>query len=60
MPLYEYKCTNPDCEYELEIQQSLNDKPLTECPECKEKFERLISKTSFVLKGNGWFNSGGY
>jgi putative FmdB family regulatory protein len=45
-----------------EVQQKINDKPIEKCPKCKEDTaKRLISGGSgFVLKGSGWFNSGGY
>ena len=62
MPTYEYRCNNPKCELLWETEQKIKDNPLTECPECKENTaQRLISGgTGFVLKGNGWFGSGGY
>jgi putative FmdB family regulatory protein len=59
MPTYEYKCSS--CDHEWEDIQNINDPPLTTCPDCKkEKAIRLISKSSFTLKGSGWYGSGGY
>jgi putative FmdB family regulatory protein len=60
MPIYEYECT--DCNHKWEIQQKITDAPQKKCPECKKKkAKRLISSgQSFQLKGQGWFNSGGY
>ena len=60
MPTYEYKCV--ECEYHWEENQKMNDDPIKACPKCnKDSAKRLISGGSgFVLKGNGWFNSGGY
>jgi len=53
MPTYEYVCRS--CEHQFEAVQSIKDEPLTNCPQCHTDFLcRLISKTSFVLKGGGW------
>ncbi|MBW2261359.1 MAG: zinc ribbon domain-containing protein [Deltaproteobacteria bacterium] len=54
MPFYEYKCAA--CGHEFEEFQKITDKPVKTCPECKKrKVRRLISQTSFVLKGSGWY-----
>lgn len=53
MPIYEYKCTK--CGKQHEIMQKITDKPLTECSECGGKMKKMISNTSFVLKGTGWY-----
>jgi putative FmdB family regulatory protein len=54
MPTYEYRCQS--CAHELEAFQSIKDAPLTECPACRQpRLERLISATSFQLKGGGWY-----
>jgi len=60
MITYEYKCK--DCEHCWQEMQKISDDTITICPECeKETAQRLISKgNGFVLKGSGWFNSGGY
>jgi putative FmdB family regulatory protein len=53
MPTYEYMCNA--CESKFETEQSIRDEPLRDCPNCHEKsLKRLISTTSFVLKGSGW------
>ena len=58
MAIYEYVCTNEECEHEWEAEQRMSDDALTECPECgKETAKRLISRsTSFALKGGGWYS----
>lgn len=57
MPLYEYGCEA--CGHRLEVQQKLAEAPLKTCPTCgKDALERLISATSFVLKGGGWYKDG--
>jgi len=57
---YEYSCKQ--CGHHWEEQQRINDKPIEICPICKKKTAiRLISGgTGFILKGNGWYNTGGY
>jgi putative FmdB family regulatory protein len=56
MPLYEYRCQR--CGYVAEVLQKLSDPPLRRCPACKGKMEKLVSRTSFQLKGGGWYNEG--
>jgi putative FmdB family regulatory protein len=54
MPIYEYGCQA--CGEKLEAQQKLADPPLTTCPACGQpRLEKLISLTSFQLKGGGWY-----
>ncbi|MGE0131013.1 MAG: FmdB family zinc ribbon protein [Blastocatellales bacterium] len=55
MPIYEYSCQK--CGHHLEVMQKMSDKPLTRCPECKGKLEKIFSQTSFQLKGSGWYVS---
>lgn len=52
MPIYEYAC--PKCG-EFEVTQRITDEPLKKCPTCKSKVRKLISNTSFQLKGSGWY-----
>ena len=54
MPIYEYKCSA--CNHSFEQLQKMTDKPLRTCPECgKNQLTKLISNTSFQLKGTGWY-----
>ncbi|MEJ2314455.1 MAG: zinc ribbon domain-containing protein [Nitrospirota bacterium] len=53
MPIYEYKCTG--CGSQHEFMQKFSDPPKEECPDCGGRLEKLISNTSFVLKGSGWY-----
>jgi putative FmdB family regulatory protein len=54
MPVYEYQCTA--CGHEFEREQRISEDPIKKCPKCgKAKAKRLISRTSFVLKGSGWY-----
>jgi len=52
MPIYEYKCQKCGT---FETTQKITDKALGKCPTCKGKVKKLISNTSFQLKGTGWY-----
>jgi putative FmdB family regulatory protein len=52
MPIYEYECGKCGT---FEATQKITDKPLSRCPTCKGKVKKLISNTSFQLKGTGWY-----
>ena len=55
MPIYEYACAA--CGHQFEEWQKMSDKPIKVCPKCKaKKVEKLISQTSFTLKGGGWYS----
>jgi putative FmdB family regulatory protein len=55
MPVYEYLCKA--CGHEFEREQRISEAPIEKCPKCgKAKARRLISRTSFVLKGGGWYS----
>ena len=53
MPIYEYECSN--CGRVHEAMQKMSDRPLTECPHCEGKLQKLISHSAFHLKGSGWY-----
>lgn len=55
MPIYEYECTK--CGEITEALQGFNDKPLKRCKICKGKLQRIVSLSSFHLKGNGWYST---
>ena len=52
MPIYEYECAKCG---EFEVSQRITEEPLKKCPKCKSKVRKLISNTSFQLKGSGWY-----
>lgn len=55
MPIYEYRC--PDCGHQFDALQKISDDPISLCPECGgESVKKLISRTSFSLKGGGWYS----
>jgi putative FmdB family regulatory protein len=53
MPIYEYCCEK--CGREFEEWQKFSDSPVEKCEECGGRTRRLISHSSFVLKGTGWY-----
>lgn len=54
MPIYEYICI--DCKKKHEMIVRVRDNP--SCPVCSGDMKKLISKSTFALKGSGWFASG--
>src|SRR2546422_11165379 len=52
MPIYEYRCEKCG---DFEQMQRITDPPIDRCPRCHRKVRRLISNTSFQLKGSGWY-----
>jgi putative FmdB family regulatory protein len=57
MPTYEYHCKKCDTDFEKE--QGMDDPRVKTCPTCKSRrVDKLVSKTSFSLKGGGWASEG--
>jgi putative FmdB family regulatory protein len=53
VPIYEYQCE--DCAETIEVKQSMKDDPLTACPRCGKRVQRLISSPAIMFKGSGWY-----
>jgi putative FmdB family regulatory protein len=53
MPIYEYECGK--CGRIEEILQKISDKPLNRCSHCSGKLHKIVSHSSFHLKGSGWY-----
>jgi len=53
MPLYEYRCKS--CGHTFEVIQKFSDRALRKCGECSGPLEKLVSRSSFQLKGGGWY-----
>ena len=53
MPIYEYQCDQ--CGKIQEAIQKFSDRPLTKCKHCSGKLNKLISHSTFHLKGTGWY-----
>lgn len=57
MPSYDYRCNA--CGKEMEISHRISEPPRRVCPHCgAESLERLVSRSSFALKGSGWYSDG--
>ena len=55
--MYEYQCGK--CGHVWELIQKMNDPAPKTCPTCKSrKVGKMLSQTSFVLKGGGWYADG--
>jgi len=56
MPIYEYECSQ--CHEVSDALQKVNDPAPETCPRCgaHHSLSRLVSRTSFVLKGGGWYS----
>ena len=56
MPTYEYQCSK--CHHRFDEFQSISAKPLTKCPKCKGKVQRLIGGgAGFLFKGSGFYQT---
>jgi len=57
MPTYEYECSK--CGHQWEADQPITAEPLKQCPKCEApEAKRLISRSSFMLLGGGWYADG--
>jgi len=56
MPTYDYQCRS--CAHRFEAFQSITVPPLTRCPHCGKKVDRLISAgAGFLFKGSGFYTT---
>ena len=54
MPIYEYTCEK--CGQVTEVMQKVSDPPPPRCDNCgSKKLAKVVSLTSFHLKGGGWY-----
>jgi putative FmdB family regulatory protein len=53
MPIYEYKCRK--CGKEFEIFQGISDPAVASCKFCRGSVRKMMSLSSFHLKGSGWY-----
>jgi len=56
MPIYEYVCDK--CGKLNDVLQKMNDPPPERCAGCgtKGKLTKVVSRSSFVLRGGGWYS----
>ncbi|MGH9000810.1 MAG: FmdB family zinc ribbon protein [Acidimicrobiia bacterium] len=55
MPTYEYRCTS--CGQHIEVVQSFNDDPLTECGSCGGALRKVFAPVGIVFKGSGFYKT---
>ncbi len=53
MPVYEYECS--ECGHHMEVWQKISDSPIEVCEQCNGKVKKILSQTTFHLKGSGWY-----
>ncbi|HHU88960.1 MAG: FmdB family zinc ribbon protein [Sphaerochaetaceae bacterium] len=53
MPIYEYACDA--CKIKFEVEQSMQEEPLTVCPKCSGTIRRVFSPSSIIFKGSGFY-----
>ncbi|NWH06693.1 FmdB family zinc ribbon protein [Desulfobacter latus] len=53
MPVYEYQCSG--CGHIEEVFQKISESPLDVCPRCNGKLKKIVSQSTFHLKGSGWY-----
>jgi putative FmdB family regulatory protein len=53
MPIYEYQCSR--CNDVFELLHRMDEDCKVVCPKCMAPAKKLISATSFVLKGSGFY-----
>ena len=53
MPIYEYRCR--ECGREFEMFRGIRDNGNPPCKFCEGSVRKLISLSSFHLKGTGWY-----
>ncbi|MBH1988708.1 MAG: zinc ribbon domain-containing protein [Myxococcaceae bacterium] len=58
MPIYEFRCKY--CHNQQEVLQKINDPAPKHCSACEKEsgMEKVVSHTSFQLKGGGWYSEG--
>jgi putative FmdB family regulatory protein len=57
MPIYEFQCEK--CEEVFALTMKMSDPHPESCPKCSQTpVRKLLSRTSFLLKGSGWYSDG--
>lgn len=53
MPIYEYQCKK--CGKDFEVFQGISDPAVKSCKFCRGAVRKMMSLSSFHLKGSGWY-----
>jgi putative FmdB family regulatory protein len=54
MPIYEYRCENG---HTFEVTQRMTDEPLSSCPTCGARVERVFHPVAVHFKGSGFYST---
>jgi putative FmdB family regulatory protein len=56
MPIYVYRCSN--CDHEFEHNQKFSDPHLKRCPECgKMTLNKVFTPATVIYKGSGFYST---
>ena len=56
MPIYVYRCSN--CDFEFEHNQKFSDPHLKRCPECeKMTLNKVFTPATVIYKGSGFYST---
>lgn len=55
MPTYSYKCKT--CEHAFDVQQSLSEDALSNCPKCSGALVKVFGNVGVTFKGSGFYKT---
>ncbi|MFM6974300.1 MAG: FmdB family zinc ribbon protein [Agromyces sp.] len=55
MPTYSYRCVS--CEHAFDVQQSMTEAALAECPACGGPLRKLYSPVGVTFNGSGFYRT---
>lgn len=55
MPIYEYECGL--CHFHFDMRQRFDDDPVSICPRCQGKANRVINSVPVIFKGSGFYST---
>lgn len=57
MATYDYRCD--PCAHSFVVKKPMSQSDSSEdCPKCAEPARKTVSRSSFLLKGRGWYKDG--
>ena len=58
MPIYQYKCTSPECNHEFEVfGKKVDDRHTHECEKCGTISNMVQTTVEWRTKGKGWYQN---